>query len=46
MLKLIRYNENLINSSDIWFWADEDDCLAGPIFENEQDAWDWFNSKQ
>lgn len=42
MLKLIKY-ANDFSHHEIWYWVNEDDTLASPIFETEPEAISWAN---
>lgn len=44
MLKLIRYNDGMCHR-DIWFWVNEDDTLASPVFECKENAKQWATEK-
>lgn len=43
MYKLIKYNDG--HYIDLYYWVNEEDTLASPIFESELDAKDWANGK-
>lgn len=40
MLKLIRYG-NIYGHEEIWYWVNEEDNVASPIFETEPEALSW-----
>jgi len=44
MLKLIKYNDGM-SHADIWFWVNEEDTLASPVFEHMEEANKWATEK-